>query len=57
MPLEKEHLMFERVKACAQAMDRGISNWSKEFWCDVMGKVISNYQKEITAEQEKKINQ
>mgnify|MGYP000560090026 FL=1 len=57
MPLEKEHLMFERVKACAQAMDRGISNWSQEFWCDVMGKVISNYQKEITAEQEKKINQ
>tara|TARA_R110001592_G_scaffold267288_1_gene533270 strand:+ start:670 stop:837 length:168 start_codon:yes stop_codon:yes gene_type:complete len=42
-----ERLMFERVKSCAQAMDRGTSSWSQEFWCETMRKVISNGKKEI----------
>lgn len=35
-------LLWQRTKACAQAMDRGVSDWSQEFWCKTMGKVIEN---------------
>tara|TARA_R110000796_G_scaffold167673_1_gene284613 strand:- start:546 stop:713 length:168 start_codon:yes stop_codon:yes gene_type:complete len=42
-----ERLMFERVKSCAQAMDRGSSDWSQEFWCETMRKVIFNGKKQI----------
>ncbi len=49
--------MFQRVKAGFKAMDRGISNWSQEFWCKTMKKVIYNHQKEMKADDKKKINQ
>ena len=49
-----ERLMFERVKSCAQTMDRGKTEWSQEFWCEVMGKVIANGMDEIKKRNEVK---
>ena len=51
-----DHLMFERVRSCAQAMDRGHSDWSQEFWCETMRKLIVNGNKEMMLRDAKEKN-